>query len=112
MSRAVASIFRRFLEKEQWRELGIGRGFGSLVEQGWSGCLGLEEVEKVLSDVKAGDVRVIPVGGRCPWTDHMVIATGKSEWHVRNIAQALVYRVCTWRLVIRHFSPSRLVFPL
>ncbi|CAA7404641.1 unnamed protein product [Spirodela intermedia] len=76
----------------RWGEIWPVRGFGSLVPLDRRGCLGIEEVEKVLSDVKAGDVRVIPIGGQCGWTDHMVVATGKSAWHVRNIAQALVYK--------------------
>jgi hypothetical protein len=56
----------------------------------------LSEVEKVLSDVRAGDVRVFPVGegglhgGAC--ADYMVVATGRSDWHVRNIAQAILYK--------------------
>lgn len=57
------------------------------------GILDLAEVEKVLSDVKADDVRVIPVRGQCDFTDYMVIATGRSAWHVRNIAQALIHKV-------------------
>lgn len=58
--------------------------------------LELPEVEKVLRDVRAGDVRVFPVGegglhgGAC--ADYMVVATGRSDWHVRNIAQALLYK--------------------
>ena len=56
----------------------------------------LSEVEKVLCDVRAGDVRVFPVGegglhgGAC--ADYMVVATGRSDWHVRNIAQAILYK--------------------
>nr|CAB3463422.1 unnamed protein product [Digitaria exilis] len=58
--------------------------------------LELPEVEKVLRDVRAGDVRVFPVGegglhgSAC--ADYMVVATGRSDWHVRNIAQALLYK--------------------
>ncbi|KAM3260069.1 hypothetical protein ACQJBY_051378 [Aegilops geniculata] len=57
----------------------------------------LSEVEKVLHDVRAGDVRVFPVGegglhgGAC--ADYMVVATGRSDWHVRNIAQAILYKI-------------------
>ncbi|WCJ39446.1 Protein Iojap-related mitochondrial [Euphorbia peplus] len=54
--------------------------------------LDLNEVVKILTDVKADDVKVIPVGDRCAWADHMVIATGRSTWHVKNIAQALLYQ--------------------
>ncbi|KAK9277517.1 hypothetical protein L1049_007061 [Liquidambar formosana] len=56
------------------------------------GLLDLQEVEKVLSDVKADNVKVIPVGPHCTLTDFMVIATGRSSWHVKNIAQALIYK--------------------
>ncbi|KAM7260982.1 hypothetical protein ACFE04_026457 [Oxalis oulophora] len=53
--------------------------------------LSLQEVEKILNDVRADDVKVIPIQN--DWTDFMVIATGRSTWHVRNIAQALIYKV-------------------
>lgn len=53
--------------------------------------LNLEEVEKILSDVKADDVKVIPINKNCDFADFMVVATGRSPWHVRNIAQALIY---------------------
>ncbi|KAI3467670.1 hypothetical protein Pfo_024333 [Paulownia fortunei] len=55
--------------------------------------LSLAEVEKILNDVGADDVQVIPAPSRCEFTDYMVIATGRSPWHVRNISQALVYKV-------------------
>lgn len=92
--RALASSGKLWKQQmqQQWGEIWSVRGFVSLAPLDTRGCLGIEEVEKVLSDVKAGDVRVIPVGGQCGWTDHMVVATGKSAWHVRNIAQALVYK--------------------
>lgn len=54
--------------------------------------LSLEEVEKILSDVKADNVQVIPVPKHCDFADYMVVATGRSAWHVRNIAQALIYK--------------------
>lgn len=57
------------------------------------GLLDLEEVQKVLADVKADNISVVPVGHHCDWTDFMVFATGRSAWHVRNIAQALIYKV-------------------
>ncbi|KAL9261235.1 Iojap-related, mitochondrial-like protein, partial [Drosera capensis] len=61
--------------------------------------LKLEEVEKVLADVKADNVRVVPVGDFCDWADFMVFATGRSDWHVKNIAQAIMYKAgsfCCW----------------
>ncbi|AEE34671.1 Lojap-related protein [Arabidopsis thaliana] len=57
-----------------------------------SEILTLPEVEKILADVKADNVTVIPTHNHCFWADFTVIATGRSDWHLRNIAQALVYR--------------------
>lgn len=57
------------------------------------GLLKLDEVQKILTDVKADNISVVPVGNQCEWTDFMVLATGRSAWHVRNIAQALIYKV-------------------
>lgn len=54
--------------------------------------LNLEEVEKILRDVRADDVRVIPVRKQSEFTNFVVVATGRSQWHVRNIAQALIYK--------------------
>jgi hypothetical protein len=56
------------------------------------GFLDLQEIEKVLSDVRADNVKVIPVPKHCDWADFMVVATGRSTWHVKNIAQALIYK--------------------
>ncbi|XP_004502322.1 protein Iojap-related, mitochondrial [Cicer arietinum] len=73
-------------------------GFSSLsttinIDGGVSKCvLDLQEIEKVLTDVKADDVKVIPVPEHCDWADYMVLATGRSTWHVKNIAQALIYK--------------------
>lgn len=58
----------------------------------YDGQLNLQDVEKVLTDVRADDVKVIPVGEKCDLTDYMVIATGRSSWHVKNIAQAIIYK--------------------
>lgn len=67
------------------------------------GLLDLHEVETVLSDVKADDVKVIPANKHCEWADFMVIATGRSTWHVKNIAQALIYKAGS---VSSNFSAS------
>lgn len=80
-----------------------------------SEVLTVSEVEKILADVKADNVTVIPTHNHCFWADFTIIATGRSDWHLRNIAQALVYRVhvsplyfCIFirpRLLIRRKSP-------
>ncbi|XWS69195.1 hypothetical protein CRYUN_Cryun04dG0158800 [Craigia yunnanensis] len=73
---------------------GLNQTFSSSsAESSSKELLSLHEVEKVLSDVRADDVTVIPVGKQCDWADFMVIATGRSSWHVKNIAQALIYKV-------------------
>lgn len=54
--------------------------------------LNLEEVEKILTDVKADNVEIIRVPKHFDFADYMIIATGRSAWHVRNIAQALIYK--------------------
>uniref|UniRef100_A0A5B7BXJ6 Protein Iojap-related, mitochondrial n=1 Tax=Davidia involucrata TaxID=16924 RepID=A0A5B7BXJ6_DAVIN len=86
---------------QQWKLgfLGLNRSLcSSVVENNIDNSdnkelLSLEEIEKVLGDVKADNVKVIPVREHCDWTDFMVVATGRSAWHVRNIAQALIYKV-------------------
>ncbi|XP_028555131.1 protein Iojap-related, mitochondrial isoform X2 [Dendrobium catenatum] len=78
---------RQFLEI--WNPLGHLCTASAMEKRG---SLELEEVQKVLCDVKADDVRVIHVGDQCDWTDHIVIATGRSTWHVKNIAQALLHK--------------------
>ncbi|KAJ0256039.1 Protein Iojap-related [Hirschfeldia incana] len=57
-----------------------------------SEVLSVPEVEKILSDVKADNVIVIPTHNQSCWADVTIIATGRSDWHLKNIAQALVYR--------------------
>eukprot|EP00850_Spirogloea_muscicola_P012265 SM000078S22124 [mRNA] locus=s78:521011:521388:+ [translate_table: standard] len=53
--------------------------------------LTLDDIRKVLDNVRARDVEVIDVKPRCDWTDYMVIATGNSARHIRGMADALVY---------------------
>ncbi|CAL9764547.1 unnamed protein product, partial [Musa acuminata subsp. burmannicoides] len=96
-SRVVASLAssRPLLNHGPWRHLGFLRSVSSSPVPGTPnpGSLELKEVEKILGDVKADDVRVISVRDQCDWTDYMVVATGRSSWHVRNIAQALIHKV-------------------
>ncbi|KAM2656306.1 hypothetical protein EV1_011829 [Malus domestica] len=73
---------------QQWK-LGLAVALSTFAGRG---LLDLQEVEKVLSDVKADDVKVIPADKHCEWADFMVLATGRSTWHVKNIAQALIYK--------------------
>lgn len=71
--------------------------------------LNLEEVKKILNDVHADDVKVLPVPKHYDFADHMVVATGRSEWHVRNIAQALLYRVGSISMIHLYSSYALLV---
>lgn len=89
---------------QQWK-LGLpsfSRALFSSVTEDFQnkGLLELQEVEKVLNDVRADNVKVIPVQEHCPWADFMVIATGRSTWHVRNIAQALIYKAGSFVLIL------------
>ncbi|KAF4393404.1 hypothetical protein F8388_023208 [Cannabis sativa] len=76
------------------------------------GLLELQEVEKILSDVRADNVKVIPANKQHDWADFMVIATGRSTWHVRNIAQALIYQAGLFVVVKqKQKGARRLVLP-
>ncbi|XP_060214139.1 protein Iojap-related, mitochondrial isoform X1 [Lycium barbarum] len=91
------------LATHQWKnQLGfpvINRSFSGAASEGGDEAiragelLKLEEVETILRDVKADNVKVIPIPKHCDFADFMVVATGRSAWHVRNIAQALIYKV-------------------
>lgn len=94
---------RPFGLHQQWR-LGFpcaNRAYSAAAAHGvdqWS-ILELQEVEKVLSDVRADDVKVIPGRKDRDWADYIVLATGRSSWHVKNIAQALLYKACSSLLI-------------
>ncbi|GAB2219596.1 hypothetical protein Droror1_Dr00007233 [Drosera rotundifolia] len=79
----------------------LRRGFASQTSE----ILKLEEIEKVLADVKADNVRVVPVDEFCDWADFMVFATGRSDWHVKNIAQAIMYKAGA---VMKYFNVKNL----
>lgn len=57
----------------------------------------VEEILHIMEKVRAKDVEVIPVRDLCEWTDHLVFATGRSDKHLRGIADAIVYQVSTWK---------------
>ncbi|MQL71146.1 hypothetical protein Taro_003463 [Colocasia esculenta] len=84
LSPRLAPLRQLQRQQQAWGELLPARAISFSMAPGKQGFLALEEVVKVLNDVKAGDVRVIPVGGLCGWTDHMVVATGRSTWHVKQ----------------------------
>lgn len=81
------------LLNHSWKPVLSGSSHSFSVESnGGRSLLDLNEIEKVLTDVKADDVKVIPAQKHAEWADYMVIATGRSTWHVKNIAQALIYK--------------------
>lgn len=49
-----------------------------------------ELVLSALDDMKAVDLRVFDVSGITPITDRMIIATGRSDRHVKSLAQTVV----------------------
>ncbi|EPS71332.1 hypothetical protein M569_03428, partial [Genlisea aurea] len=71
----------------------ISEGSGGGAEKATEELLSLPEVEKILNDVGADGVKVIQAPKRCEFTDYIVVATGRSPWHVRNISQALIYKI-------------------
>ncbi|XP_059446532.1 protein Iojap-related, mitochondrial [Corylus avellana] len=75
-----------------WKQGLLGLKFSTASSATTRGLLDLQEIEKVLSDVRADNVKVIPASKHCDWADFMVVATGRSTWHVKNIAQALIYK--------------------
>jgi ribosome-associated protein len=46
----------------------------------------------ILEDMKAIDIVCLDVGHLTSITDHMIVASGRSERHVRAIAEALIER--------------------
>ncbi|OMO81431.1 Ribosome-associated, Iojap-like protein [Corchorus olitorius] len=93
---SATSLPSSSLTNQSWKLgfSGLNQRFSSSgAESSSKELLSLQEVEKVLSDVRADDVTVIPVGNHVDWADFMVIATGRSTWHIKNIAQALIYKV-------------------
>lgn len=72
--------------------------------------LKLEEVETILRDVKADNVKVIPIPKHCDFADFMVVATGRSAWHVRNIAQALIYKAGSVTIVATSYVSITFTF--
>ncbi|KAG6765736.1 hypothetical protein POTOM_029792 [Populus tomentosa] len=65
---------------------GSGHTFSSSAVESNSdrSILDLNEIEKVLTDVRADDVKVIPAKKHAEWADYMVIATGRSTWHAKQ----------------------------
>lgn len=49
-------------------------------------------VVAALDDMKGTDIRVFDVSGVTPITDRMVIVTGRSDRHVKSLAQSVVVR--------------------
>lgn len=47
-------------------------------------------VTEALEDIKAKDIRVIDVRGKTSITDHMIIATGSSNRHVKSLADSVL----------------------
>ncbi|GFQ07117.1 protein iojap-related mitochondrial [Phtheirospermum japonicum] len=83
-----SSTFTRYFSSSPLRSNEISNSIEKNKE-----LLSLAEVEKILNDVGADDVQVIQTPSRCEFADYMVVATGRSPWHVRNISQALIYKI-------------------
>ncbi|KAF6167062.1 hypothetical protein GIB67_041317 [Kingdonia uniflora] len=100
MLATLRSLRSRTLQPLKLGYLNSHRSISSSSSSDKLGFLDLQEVETILNDVKADDVKVIPVNQHCDWTDFMVIATGRSTWHVRNIAQALIHKAGSFTSIL------------
>ncbi|KAB5544646.1 hypothetical protein DKX38_012758 [Salix brachista] len=73
------------LLNHSWKPVLSGSSHSFSVESnGGRSLLDLNEIEKVLTDVRADDVKVIPAKKHAEWADYMVIATGRSTWHAKQ----------------------------
>ena len=52
-----------------------------------------EELVALLLKAKGADVVSIPVGEKCGWADHFVVATARSPRHIRMLAGAVLHAV-------------------
>ncbi|GAQ82507.1 hypothetical protein KFL_001130250 [Klebsormidium nitens] len=52
--------------------------------------LELEETMKILESLRGQDIEVMHVREKCNFTDYMVVVTGRSERHIRGMAEAVV----------------------
>jgi ribosome-associated protein len=50
----------------------------------------VEEVTKILRDLKAIDIAVIDISEKVNWVNYMIYATGRSKAHMKAMANALV----------------------
>ena len=55
-------------------------------------CFGLQ-VAEWLSEARTDDVRVLDVRGLCPFADHLVLASGRSNQHVHAASSGLCWQV-------------------
>lgn len=53
------------------------------------------QIANMLVAAKADDVCILDVSNQCSFTEHMVLATGRSHRHIQAAASAVAYQVCT-----------------
>lgn len=61
-------------------------------------------IEEALSDMKAEDITVLPVGEMTTITDYMIICSGNSNQHVRSIAENLIKNAKTSNVEVLSFE--------
>lgn len=50
----------------------------------------------MLVAAKADDVCILDVSDQCSFTEHMVLATGRSHRHIQAAAAAVAHQVCSF----------------
>jgi len=51
------------------------------------------QIANMLVAAKADDVCILDVSNQCSFTEHMVLATGRSHRHIQAAASAVAYQV-------------------
>ena len=58
------------------------------------------QIARMLVAAKSDDVCILDVSSQCSFTEHMVLATGRSHRHIQAAAAAVAYQVslanCPW----------------
>ena len=57
------------------------------------------QVADMLVAAKTDDVCILDVSTLCSFTEHMVLATGRSHRHIQAAAQAVAHQVCQEQLI-------------
>ena len=77
-------------EDMEWLAPEAGNRHADLIPPIWQTYLTIDEVKDALEREKAIDVYVVDLAGKTSLADYMVFATGKSQSHMRRMADMLI----------------------